>query len=100
MTPTSPPSAARPKSTGSSVSAAPWSGPGCGPRSTSGWPRGPAGPCTEVAVYSSVANPYAARPMSQSAGELVEVRLLRLPLHVWQRTQEHVDELLREFALI
>jgi hypothetical protein len=35
------------------------------------------------------------------AGEgLVEVRLLRLPLQVWQRTQEHVDGLLREFALI
>ena len=38
--------------------------------------------------------------MSQTAGELVEVRLLRLPLRVWQRTQEHVDGLLREFALI
>ena len=38
--------------------------------------------------------------MSQAAGELVEVRLLRLPLQVWQRTQEHVDGLLREFALI
>ena len=30
----------------------------------------------------------------------VEVRLLRLPLQVWQRTQEHVDGLLREFALM
>ena len=38
--------------------------------------------------------------MSQSGGELVEVRLLRLPLQLWQRTQEHVDGLLREFALI
>jgi hypothetical protein len=38
--------------------------------------------------------------MSQTAGELVEVRLLGLPLQVWQRTQEHVDGLLREFALI
>ncbi len=38
--------------------------------------------------------------MSQTAGDLVEVRLLRLPLEVWQRTQEHVDGLLREFALI
>jgi hypothetical protein len=38
--------------------------------------------------------------MSQIAGELVEVRLVRLPLQVWQRTQEHVDGLLREFALI
>lgn len=33
-------------------------------------------------------------------GDLVEVRLLKLPLEVWQRTQEHVDGLLREFALI
>lgn len=33
-------------------------------------------------------------------GTLVEVRLLRLPLDVWQRTQEHVDGLLREFTLI
>jgi hypothetical protein len=32
--------------------------------------------------------------------ELHEVRLLRFPLALWQRTQEHVDELLREFALI
>lgn len=36
----------------------------------------------------------------QPAGGLVEVRLLRLPLEVWQRTQEHVDGLLREFALM
>jgi hypothetical protein len=35
-----------------------------------------------------------------STEELVEVQLLRLPLPVWQRTQEHVDGLLREFALI
>lgn len=34
------------------------------------------------------------------ADELSEVRLLGLPLDVWQRTQEHVDELLREFALM
>lgn len=33
-------------------------------------------------------------------GELVEVRLVQLPLEVWQRTQEHVDGLLREFALM
>jgi hypothetical protein len=32
--------------------------------------------------------------------ELVEVRLLRLPLALWQRTQEHIDGLLREFMLI
>jgi hypothetical protein len=31
---------------------------------------------------------------------LVEVQLLRLPLDVWQRTQEHVDDLLREFTLV
>lgn len=31
---------------------------------------------------------------------MVEVRLLQLPLDVWQRTQEHIDGLLREFALI
>lgn len=35
-----------------------------------------------------------------SQTELVEVRLVQLPLDVWQRTQEHVDGLLREFALI
>jgi hypothetical protein len=38
--------------------------------------------------------------MSQTAPALLEVRLLGLPLQVWQRTQEHVDGLLREFALI
>ncbi|HVL05806.1 MAG TPA: hypothetical protein VM388_07450 [Acidimicrobiales bacterium] len=38
--------------------------------------------------------------MSASTDGLAEVRLLRLPLEVWQRTQEHVDGLLREFALI
>ena len=38
--------------------------------------------------------------MSQDPDGLVEVRLLRLPLRIWQRTQEHVDGLLREFALI
>lgn len=32
--------------------------------------------------------------------ELVEVRLVRYPLTLWQEAQEHVDELLREFALI
>lgn len=31
---------------------------------------------------------------------LVEVRLLGFPLTLWGRSQEHVDELLREFALI
>lgn len=32
--------------------------------------------------------------------EVVEVRLVGFPLALWQRSQEHVDELLREFALI
>lgn len=32
--------------------------------------------------------------------ELVEVHLRALPLDVWQRAQEHVDGLLREFVLI
>ena len=32
--------------------------------------------------------------------DFAEVRLLRFPLGLWQRSQEHVDELLREFALI
>ena len=32
--------------------------------------------------------------------ELVEVQLVQLPLEIWQRTQEHVDGLLREFTLI
>lgn len=32
--------------------------------------------------------------------ELVEIRLVRFPLALWQQSQEHVDELLREFALI
>lgn len=32
--------------------------------------------------------------------EFGEVLLLRFPLELWQRSQEHVDELLREFALM
>jgi hypothetical protein len=31
---------------------------------------------------------------------LVRVRLLELPVPTWQRTQQHLDELLREFALL
>ena len=31
---------------------------------------------------------------------LVEIHLLRLPVGVWARAQEHGDELVREFALI
>jgi hypothetical protein len=33
-------------------------------------------------------------------GELVDVHLLEMPVDVWARTQEHTDELLREFALM
>jgi hypothetical protein len=33
-------------------------------------------------------------------GTLHEVRLLRLPVQVWEQSQEHSDELFREFALI
>lgn len=32
--------------------------------------------------------------------ELVEVTLARFPLVLWQQSQEHIDELLREFTLI
>ena len=32
--------------------------------------------------------------------DLREIRLLRFPLVLWQSSQEHLDELLREFALI
>ncbi|MEA2685290.1 MAG: hypothetical protein QOE93_485, partial [Actinomycetota bacterium] len=32
--------------------------------------------------------------------ELVRVRIVGLPLAVWQRASEHGDELMREFALI
>jgi hypothetical protein len=35
-----------------------------------------------------------------ASSELVEVRLLRLPVAVWNRSQEHADELIREFTLI
>lgn len=38
--------------------------------------------------------------MNQPQARLAEVRLLRLPLETWRRTQEHVDGLLREFALV
>ena len=33
-------------------------------------------------------------------GQLPDVHIRQLPLKVWARTQEHIDELLREFALI
>lgn len=42
--------------------------------------------------------PYRGATLTDPA--LVEVRLLRFPLAVWGRSQEHVDELLREFALV
>jgi hypothetical protein len=33
-------------------------------------------------------------------GALVEVAMLRLPVQIWARAQQHTDELLREFTLI
>lgn len=33
-------------------------------------------------------------------GERVDMRLLRVPLRLWLRAEEHTDDLLREFALI
>lgn len=33
-------------------------------------------------------------------GDLVDVRLLELPVDVWSLTQQHTDELLREFTLM
>jgi hypothetical protein len=33
-------------------------------------------------------------------GPIVEVRLLQLPVQVWSQTQQHTDELLREFVLL
>ncbi|HVT64302.1 MAG TPA: hypothetical protein VHD81_04050 [Mycobacteriales bacterium] len=38
--------------------------------------------------------------MSEDLGPIVEVHLLQLPVQVWARTQQHTDELLREFVLI
>lgn len=32
--------------------------------------------------------------------ELVEVRILQMPIPLWQQSQQHSDELLREFLLI
>ncbi|HVV77384.1 MAG TPA: hypothetical protein VHC43_15250 [Mycobacteriales bacterium] len=38
--------------------------------------------------------------MTAADDQVVEVRLLRLPVAIWARTQQHTDELLREFVLI
>ena len=38
--------------------------------------------------------------MTSGEQELVEVRLVGLPVQVWADTQEHTDGLLREFALL
>ncbi|MDQ1357304.1 MAG: hypothetical protein QOF20_688 [Acidimicrobiaceae bacterium] len=38
--------------------------------------------------------------MSAPLPELVAVPVLRIPVAIWARTQEHIDELLREFTLI
>ena len=38
--------------------------------------------------------------MSLPLSGLVPVRVLRIPVPIWAKTQEHIDELLREFTLI
>jgi hypothetical protein len=38
--------------------------------------------------------------MTDSSLELVDVQILRIPVPIWAHTQEHIDELLREFTLI
>ena len=35
-----------------------------------------------------------------TAEELVDIRMLQLPVQLWAASQEHVDELLREFTLM
>jgi hypothetical protein len=64
------------------------------PASATGWRASPSGPGARSAdaIASSAVGP---EPV-----ELVEVRLLRLPLGLWLRAQEHADDLLREFALV
>jgi hypothetical protein len=36
----------------------------------------------------------------EDLGPLVEIRLLQVPVQLWARTQQHTDELLREFVLL
>jgi len=38
--------------------------------------------------------------MSDAAAALIEVEVRQIPVPLWARTQEHIDELLREFTLI
>jgi hypothetical protein len=38
--------------------------------------------------------------VSPPDADLVAVRVLRIPVPIWASTQEHIDELLREFTLI
>jgi hypothetical protein len=33
-------------------------------------------------------------------GPIIEVRMIQLPVQAWKRTQQHTDELLREFVLL
>jgi hypothetical protein len=35
-----------------------------------------------------------------STPQLIDIELLRIPVPIWAETQEHIDELLREFTLI
>jgi hypothetical protein len=36
----------------------------------------------------------------EDLGPIVEIRLLELPVQLWSRTQQHTDELIREFVLL
>ncbi|HEX3540162.1 MAG TPA: hypothetical protein VHT75_06910 [Acidimicrobiales bacterium] len=38
--------------------------------------------------------------MTAPGSELIAVPLLQIPVPIWARSQEHIDELLREFTLI
>jgi len=40
------------------------------------------------------------RAVNMRAAPMIEVHLLRLPVQIWKRAQEHSDELLREFTLL
>jgi hypothetical protein len=42
----------------------------------------------------------ARRHVRTAPPELVSIPVLRIPVAIWARTQEHIDELLREFTLI
>src|SRR5687767_15140474 len=87
--PTCPPCGGASRSTRWLGSAPPWSSRSCGRGSTCAWPSLPAARCADRRPSLPAVDP-----------ELVDVRLVALPLDVWQRTQEHTDDLLREFTLV